>query len=85
MSKQLSKDGFVLFWEYYQDSDEKVKIGEISCYPGLSYEKYCCAQPILPPMPDSLTATFFETGTYADPTKSRNPTILGLGDPTSTQ
>ena len=32
-----------------------------------------------------LTATFFETGPYADPTKSRNPTILGSGDPTSTQ
>ena len=33
----------------------------------------------------TLTATFFETGPYADPTKSRNPTILGSGDPTSTQ
>ena len=32
-----------------------------------------------------LTATFFETGTYATPTKSQNLTILGLGDPDSTQ
>ena len=34
---------------------------------------------------DLSTATFFETGPYADPTKSRNPTILGSGDPTSTK
>ena len=32
-----------------------------------------------------LTATFFETGTYATPTKLQNLTILGLGDPDSTQ
>ena len=32
-----------------------------------------------------LTATFFETGTYATPTKSLYPTILGQGDRDSTQ
>ena len=32
-----------------------------------------------------LAASFFETGAMATPTKSQNPTILGLGVPASTQ
>ena len=30
---------------------------------------------------DDLTAVFFETGAMPVPTKSRNPTICGSGDP----
>ena len=33
----------------------------------------------------NLTALFFETGPMPTPTKSRNPTIVGSGDPDSTQ
>ena len=33
----------------------------------------------------TLTASFFETGAMATQTKSRNPTILGLGVPASSQ
>ena len=32
-----------------------------------------------------LTASFFETGAMATPTKLQNPTVLGLGVPASTQ
>ena len=65
----------------WQDCEENVSLNEdafcqeISHFIDLSLKCHV----------STLTATFFETGAYGIRTKSQNPTVLGSGDPTSTQ